>query len=395
MQQNSDSGPCGSPEALDFELQYIPPNGAELSQDEARLCAERRDAGAIELSLARRGFNCGSLLVGERTPSPPRDIISLWENARPVFLPGLLAEEVCELEEVFDDSLAMFERLRDGARFLEEFELRVGADNDFAYSSSSFDHHDKREIEKIFVDVRPEVDGSQGPRIARDISAKLSWLTVDESDSSMRIRFSFGHEATRDWEEDPARTTWSEQLAEEVFPEGQIIAENPILESILETVLEAPYRLSERIIFNNAPGGGAMFHHDADKGQLGVVFAQLAGGTVWLALPKSELAATLVAIVPELGDETEVMARMEDADDIDVWRALNQNPRVTRALAKRGAFFALEPGDVLLMPSHSLETTTWHSVYGVGEDASLAHSYGIYPELVQRAEPQPDELSET
>jgi len=51
------------------------------------------------------------------------------------------------------------------------------------------------------------------------------------------------------------------------------------------------------------------------------------------------------------------------------------------------------PGDALLLPSHDAERVAWHSVFAIGSEASLAHSYGIFaaaPAPGSGAAPTPD-----
>ena len=64
-----------------------------------------------------------------------------------------------------------------------------------AEAGSSFDLGDEREIAKVHVD--------RGPH--RDLWAKLSRISRDPRDASLRIRFSFGSERLGDWSEDEAR----------------------------------------------------------------------------------------------------------------------------------------------------------------------------------------------
>jgi hypothetical protein len=47
-------------------------------------------------------------------------------------------------------------------------------------------------------------------------------------------------------------------------------------------------------------------------------------------------------------------------------------------LVARGAFFRLEAGDVLILPSPSPAVCAWHSVFALGARPSVAHSYGLF-----------------
>jgi hypothetical protein len=59
-------------------------------------------------------------------------------------------------------------------------------------------------------------------------------------------------------------------------------------------------------------------------------------------------------------------------------RLLNRSRRLTKALVASGDCFVLGPGDVLLLPSHGPDDVAWHSVFGLGDRPSLAHSWGLF-----------------
>lgn len=304
-----------------------------------------------------------------------------WCEDEAIQLPGLVLDVVRAQRKAITDSARMFDRLRDGARFLDELDARLGDDEQFRYAGSTIDRSDEREIERVFIDVAGESTRGDEPKRRRfeDLTARLSWIAHDERDASLRIRFSFGHEATRDWLQPDPRSAWSDRLGAVAFKENAALRAAPILSTTLAPLLAAPHRLSELIVFCNAPGGGAVFHHDADPGQRGVVYAQLDGRTVWLACPRralAELAATLATL-----DPAEVFARMTGPDDQALWELLNADARLTGALAQGGRLFVLDPGDVILLPSHDEDRCCWHSVFCAGETASLAHSMAIFDAL--------------
>jgi hypothetical protein len=142
-------------------------------------------------------------------------------------------------------------------------------------------------------------------------------------------------------------------------------------------------RLSERIVYSNAPGGGAVFHHDDEEHQLGVVFGQLAGETAWLALPKRELAAHVAACarsgaLRRLAGTPRRALRALDRDAPALRALLDATPRFTARLVDHGALIHLRAGDALLLPTHGPDDTCWHAVFALGRRASLAHSYGIF-----------------
>ena len=51
---------------------------------------------------------------------------------------------------------------------------------------------------------------------------------------------------------------------------------------------------------------------------------------------------------------------------------------IARLLAANGALFVLRAGDAILLPSHGVDDVAWHSVLAVGDQPSLAHSYGMF-----------------
>ncbi|MBZ0266675.1 hypothetical protein K8I85_00830, partial [bacterium] len=245
-------------------------------------------------------------------------------------------------------------------------------------AGAAVDLFDDREIEKVFAEERrPRGVGG------REVWAKLSWISRDERDESIRIRFSFGSEFAQEWHTDPSRARAADRFAEAVFPECAAITGHAALGQLLRKLNGRAVRLSERIAFANAPGGGAPFHHDHEPGQLGVVFSQLAGRTAWLAIPKRELADVVSATARGsaaslVRTPVRALRALDRHDRPDLDRLLNATPRLTRALVERGALFVLSAGDILLLPSHGPDDVAWHSVFALGDRASLGHSYGIF-----------------
>jgi hypothetical protein len=243
---------------------------------------------------------------------------------------------------------------------------------------SSVDLADSREVEKGFARRRGM------PKRADDLWAKLAWIAEDPVDLSLRIRFSFGVESLQEWHGDARQALAADGYAAAVFPECAVLAGHEPLRRRLEALAGTPVRLSERIVYNNVPGGGAVFHHDAEPTQLGVCFAQLRGETAWLAVPRRELAEELAAIASRrtalrrLRTAARADAALEDTSEPRLDRLLNRDPALTARLVARGAAFRLRAGDVIVLPSHSRAEAAWHSVFGIGRAASLAHSYGVF-----------------
>lgn len=329
-----------------------------------------RDPEGHAWRLYRRGIDHGWVCRGAGEPgTPAADWTRAWERAAAIHWPGVV--ELARHRDAIEASLGMFERLRADAEFLDELDLRLRDSEQFRYAGSTIDQLDAREIERVFVDVIED-----GRRIYRDVTARLSWIADDPSDLSLRIRFSYGHESLGEWLEDPSGMPWAAALCEATFPEGAAVTSAERLMGWIRTVLGESVACAERIVYSNAPGGGAVFHQDADPGQRGVLFAQLAGRTAWLALPRTELGALLAA---SLGWEPErAIAALDEPLDEAVWTALNGVPEFSQRVAAAGGLFVLEPGDALVMATHDARANTWHSVFALGDEPNLAHSYGLF-----------------
>ncbi len=334
--------------------------------------------------LRRRGADLGYVVEVDRRRPTRREALDRWRRSEPVFLPGILGDGPRHHGTAIATSLRMFDRLRAGGAFLDEIEHRIGNDPDLRYAGSTADRNDPREIERVFVDAR-----TGGKIVASDLWTKLAWIANDDSDRSLRIRFSAGLEQVEAWLQATDLTAgWVDQFATRAFPESAAILTCTPLRDLLQELLARPHRLSERIVYNNAPGGGAVFHHDAEPGQLGVAFNQLEGRTAWLSLAKRRLAALLV----RTGHQqtlSHAMAALDRAD-ASLWRVLNRDAGFTAALAARGALFVLQAGDTILLPSQGMDDVAWHSVIALGRRPSLAHSYGLFarrPDYPMAADP--------
>lgn len=356
-------------------LHFVPAgNARHLAPGEHATVRALRARGRTVWPLLRRGADLGFAVETERTMPSRDEARKRWRDAEAVFLPGLLAARLDPAAAHIRSCLAMFDRLRKGGRFLDELDRRLADTDRFRYAGSTVDKADPREVERVFVDA--ETDGDV---VAPDLWAKLAWIADDATDRSLRIRFSHGLEQMEDWLQGGDEIAhWSDRFATEAFPECDVIAGSGALHDLLGHLIARPYRLSERILYNNAPDGGAVFHHDAEPGQLGVAFNQLEGRTAWLAVSKPRLALALVRH-GRAKDVPAGMAALEREDDRSLWQLLNRDPAFTGRLAAMGCLFVLQAGDTILLPSHGIDHATWHSVLALGSRPSLAHSYGIFP----------------
>lgn len=317
-----------------------------------------------ELIIERRDLSYGPIQTLKLSETK-QTAQELWTEAKPVFLPGLLSNELnqniqhlClttekiveqiltddEIENLFDSPLYQ-DRLKDL----------------FTLQSSLFEEDDDQGVVRFdFASLKQNsID---------NLWCKVSWLSFHDTDPSLRFRFSFGLEGYEDVSQDPNREILTAELAECLFPESQIITKNEILIQNLKNLLKA-HRLNfvERIVYFNAPNGGAQFHHDVERGHEGVIYAQLTGTTFWLALPKSELVKEVQKFFGSQKDICELMTETH----------LDQTPEFTRHLIKQGHGFILQPGDVILLPQKSEDHCTWHTVFTIGDEMGEALSFAI------------------
>jgi hypothetical protein len=336
--------------------------------------------------LRRRGVEHGAF-VPAPPPSSVKDARERFAADRPVLLEGALLPFSEEVRRAAAEASRFFSAARRGGGVADFVRARLADRRDFDLVGSSTDAFDAREIEKFYVHER-----AGGRRVAKDLYAKLSWISENEDDGSLRVRFSFGSETLGDWTRDRRRATAADRFAEVVFPEGRALARNAAIRRFVEACVKTEVRFSERIVYSNAPNGGAEFHHDAEPRQLGVLYGQFRGETAWLALPKRELAEALASFGAKgrlraaLATPKAALRALDDQNDAALRRLLDATPRFTRALVERGALIRLRAGDALLLPSSGFDACCWHAVFALGAAPSLAHSYGIFA-LKGRASP--------
>lgn len=344
-----------------------------LSSHAYEVAQSLRRRGRQVWPLIRRNAELGHVVTVHRELPDERTETAAWRAGEPIFLPGIVGDALDTFEAEIAESLRMFDRLREGAEFLPEIDARLADDQNFRYAGSTVDQDDPREIERLFVDA--EIDGEVQ---AEDLWAKLAWITAeDPTDESLRIRFSNGLDQLEEWMLTSDLTaSWVDQFAQRAFPECEAVLLCKPLRERLDRLIARPHRLSERIVYNNAPNGGAIFHHDAEPSQLGVVFTQLEGRTAWFTLGKRRLAKLLVK--SGLPSIPRAMAALDASDDQAVLELLNRDEDFAALLAAHGALFLLQAGDSILLPTAGFDDTAWHSVLAVGDRPSLAHSYGIF-----------------
>ena len=199
---------------------------------------------------------------------------------------------------------------------------------------------------------------------------------------------------------DTVRQDYAAQLSDAVFPESTLITANNNIENLLTDVTGiSDIRFVERIIYFNAPNGGAYMHHDLERGHAGVVYAQLTGQTVWIACPRHQLVSEIVAFISQchhyqqwpktinlLSQNTlldlvrhppDLIDALESFNHDAVIHLINETKEFIQHMISREYGYQLSPGDVILLPQTQAETCCWHTVFCFGEKAGQALSFAI------------------
>lgn len=361
----------------------------------------RNTAGSpAPLLLQRRGVRLGWVLPNTAKQAPTdAELQARWQAGAPVHLPGLLRDLLPAFRREIRASERLMQRIvdgADGAALLSRAPYRHRLAPQFDMLASYCNEGDLQEIATV------EFDAVRGKRIlAENLWVKLAWLSFEPGDASLRFRFSFGIADCDDVAADLPRQRWAAKLAQAVFPESAIITENRPLKARLRRILGiGAMDFLERIVYFNAPGGGAQFHHDVERGHLGVIFAQLTGRTAWLALAKPVLVEELRRFLHRPETQTELKRLLPDSDEQSLLlrkartkrmlaayfdardndpleRIINRSPLFVRQLLENGHGFALSPGDVLLLPQADFATCCWHSVFCLDDQPGEALSFAI------------------
>jgi hypothetical protein len=340
--------------------------------------------------LKRRGFSLGNIPTHQAKVND----LKLWNQGYPVLLKAqclnLLRSHSLNIKQTEELVRAVLEG-QDCDSVLAKMPYTQRLEPKFQSLGSVFNQGDQQEIEMVVFDV---MDGDN--IIAEDIWLKASWLSFHEDDGSLRFRFSFGIDLEEDVAADPYRQQLSAELTDAIFPESAIIASSTELEQKLKKILGSDdVSFVERIIYFNAPNGGAYLHHDLERGHAGVVFAQLTGSTFWLALPKETLIEEIIcfskthswpgSLTKEMRSEmnelisnrSRLCVQLDSFSNDSLVHLINETEEFVQFLIARGHSTQLEPGDVLLLPQATEETCCWHSVFSLGEEMGQALSFAI------------------
>ncbi|HHM05693.1 MAG TPA: hypothetical protein ENJ19_08115 [Gammaproteobacteria bacterium] len=352
----------------------------------------------LALPLVRRGTALAWVQPRHHAAlTAPTALRRAWHQAEAIVLPGMAAAAITEHRSSIDSSLRLVEQILEGqppSALLGQAAYCRRLQRQFDVLGASEDEGDEQEIETLAFDAV-----AAGEVVGENLWLKVSWLSFEEDDASLRFRFSFGLAGYEDVAADPRRQGCAADLCEAVFPESAVVSANAGLRRFLEKILGLkPPAYVERIVYCNAPNGGAQFHQDVERGHLGVVFAQLHGRTGWLALPKMRLVSEIRHFVQNAdetaweGDLSKAARRLlrqratnphglarwlDEADNDPLEGLLNRCPGFTRQLLDRGHGYILYPGDLLLLPQHSVAQCTWHSVFCLDDAPGLALSFAL------------------
>jgi hypothetical protein len=349
--------------------------------------------------ITRRGCQIGWLQERCQPEMPGENAIKQrWQQARPILLPGLLEQRLSDVRNEIQQTENLVEHVLDGIELATllagpPYGERLG--DRFELVSAVVTENDDQEIEKLLFNAW------QNDRLtAEDLWLKAAWLSFYDEDASLRFRFSFGMENYEDVAADLPRERLAAQLCDCIFPESRIMTANPELSQLLRKTLDiATPEFIERIVYFNGPEGGAQFHHDVERGHLGVAYAQLTGRTVWLALSTDDLLREISEFTgsPEterefntadgkivletlksyLHEDEDLKKRLHDADNEALEILLNRTPAFFSQLVTRGHAYTVRPGDVLLLPQHGLDCCAWHTVFCAGDELGEALSFAI------------------
>lgn len=372
--------------------------GPDTDAVQAQAIAQEQGLQAAVL-LRRRGTALG--WVAERGGEHSIDAQAAgqaWNNSEAYALKGFVADQIAPHHAHIHQSCQLMAQVAEGAEISALLEQPPYIDRtqpQFEMLSSFQDEGDDQEIETI------EYDAVAGDEVvAENLWCKASWLSFEDDDASLRFRFSFGMVGYEDVAADYQRQHFAAQLTDAIFPESAIISQNKDLDSFLGQALGSDtLAYVERIIYFNAPNGGAQFHQDVERGHLGVVFAQVHGRTGWLACSKAQLIDEVQAFVTEPGnaaaltalmDETmlaELKTKVADREQLNGWLderdndplelVLNRCPAFYQRLFEQGYGYLINEGDIILLPQKSINECCWHTVFCIDDFAGESLSFAV------------------
>ena len=374
--------------------------GPESDDSSAQARAKEQGLGEAVL-LRRRGTTLGWIAV-----TPQVDIADhfgvlseRWHSARPYVLPGYCCAAIPSYQHQIEQSNLLMLSIAAGespADLLEQSSYSERLQPRFEMLAACSDEGDPQEIETIEFDV---MNGDE--IVAENLWCKCSWLSYENDDASLRFRFSFGMVGYEDVASDVERQLYAGELTEALFPESAIISNDTNLEQQLCAVFDVnKLAYVERIIYFNAPNGGAHFHQDVERGHLGVIFAQLYGRTCWAACSKHDLMdevqifvgnhenclalqallideAAYQSLVVIVEDREKLSNLLDENDNKLIDLLINRCPQFYQQLSDHGHVYILTPGDIMLLPQKNSDECCWHTVCCLDDYAGEALSFAM------------------
>lgn len=321
-----------------------------------------------------------------------------WHRARPILLPGLLEHDSAWPAQA-QERLALFESLQRSEGLAEFIANRPTGDSPHWRPTGPLPLYDpSRDIACLGLESHP----------GKGVWVKSGHLSTFDEDRSLRVRFSTGREGKHDASRDLEGHRRVQALAQQLLPETRTIESTPALLGPLEDWVEGPVFFTQHIGYWNAPGGGALMHHDAfreplEGGQRGVVYVQLAGRTAWMALSIEDLSRRVIEFVEYMQEGELAWVREDLFPDRETFQWLERmvarfgrvrkelgkpgcgrlgplvgrGPEFTSLLADAGHAFILEPGDGIVLPNQGLECTCMHSVFCASPDPTYGVSMAV------------------
>ncbi|MFT5136528.1 MAG: hypothetical protein ACI8XV_001559 [Arenicella sp.] len=353
------------------------------------------------IHLNRRGFSLGAFELSAEGSSSAEGSLANWHEGKSVVLREGCLEQLPKHSLDLQQSDKLYRAILDQQECdsllsLAPYQARL--DGKFESLGCVFNEADEQEIETLFFDA---VEHTK--IVAEDLWIKVSWLSFHDDDASLRFRFSFGVDHQEDVAADENRQLHAATLTEGIFPESRLITQNKDLNQTLSKILDCPsVKFVERIIYFNAPGGGAYLHHDRERGHAGVVYAQLSGNTIWLALPRRELQREICAFINQCKTSNDWPTSISDELQIELSQLCAQQSKLAEALESfrhsglihlinetqafiqqliaNGHSRLIKAGDLMLLPQESDAKCCWHSVFCADDEPGQALSFAIRAE---------------
>lgn len=349
--------------------------------------------------LSRRGYQHGRInkeTFSQNSHSKQQQRAS-WALGDPVLLRGEISDALRFYNSRIKESRRLVDRIMQGESLqtiLDQQPYQSRLSTQFEPLGASSNPNNPQEIETLFFDSLEDTGYT-----AEDLWVKLSWLSFYENDDSLRFRFSFGEDFAEDVAADQERQRYAGKLSNSVFPESALITENSRIRSLLcDLISSRAVEFVERIVYFNAPSGGAYLHHDRERGHAGVVYAQVSGETFWIALPSHRLVSELrsfcdtchrqdkwpSSLSTEFINEIQAVvhsetltAQLESFSNDTLIHLINETGAFTQYLINQGHGYTINSGDVLLLPQQSQQQCCWHSVFCLTETTGEGLSFAV------------------